>query len=800
MTGAPEHHAALGGRILLSALPSLVALLVSASSGCGPALPDTVDPRRAANDAAPLDALAQRLERAPLTSRPAGFAALTEAGELLFIDATGAVAFEARSPARDVAICGQGVCELTAEQVSVRAWPAGRPLGALPRVDGARFVGGALEGEEFGWVEALGPRSGRIGLATLGSGAPRVHHQLPADGQLGAPLLRAGTLLVPHDRHELLFIDGATGQEQGRRRSTDDTIDWARLDGDTVYYGGRRAYALRPGVAEQAREDAVLDPDLALVPAPPFDAAIDPGPTYDGRRDLTGQPDPVHWTRVPLEPSETPTADRAYVMTRGYVFAFDGSSALLFVHALSAPPVASLATTDGLILLHRDGTLVALHPDGGSPRFERRVAPLRVARAVPTVGHSARTVSARAFPDTADSLLRVLRARDTSHLPDQVYAAHLLMTATTSVAASLLSVYVDPRTEPPVRDAVAMTLRARSDDTDALVDALAQRYDFLAAEGERAPPPLRAIVPALARAGRADAFDALLPHLDDPATPVDALPMLVEQLVRWGGPAALPPLLAFVRRYRADSTFAADPAALSRAALAIETLGDTAQRGELAAWLGQSDTQPALVAAIALAHREGASQLPVSAGNAADESDPRALDAQREPVTRLASGESVEAHALEQLEQLAPCLQAARIEHPSLRAVRVRLVLEREGRVALVSALPGGELERCIADAVFTMRWPHIRARRQQVGFTLHLAPDDTPAASPPLLWWQVAASRAPRGVGPRAGLPWWDSPTGTRAPDPDADAWWLPIGEAEADDAARDPLDRWWRPTADGP
>ena len=794
-------RSALGGRSGHGRLPALLALLATTLSGCSPALPDTVDPRRAANDAAPLDALAARLAGESVTALPAGFAALSEAGQLIYVDATGAVPFEVASPAHDLAVCGEGVCELGDDELSVRAWPSGRPLGALARVEGGQFVGGSLEGAEFAWVEALGPRSGRIGLATLTGGAPRVRHRLPADGQLGAPLLRAGVLLVPHDRHELLFLDGESGQELARRRSNDDTIDWARLDGRGTYYGGRRVYALRPGMAEQRREDAVLDADLVLVPAPSFDAALDPTPRYEGRRAGVAQPEPVHVTRVPLEPSAAPATDRVYVVTRGYVFAFDGTGALRFVHTLRSAPLASLATADGLTLVHRDGALQALHPDDGSLRFERRLAPLRVARAVRGLGESARAVPVRAAPDTVESLLQVLRARDTSQLPDQVYAAHLLMTAPTSVAASLLDVYVDPTTEPPVRDAVAMTLRARSADTDPLVAALDQRYDFLAPGGERAPPPLRAILPALARAGRTDAYDALLPHLDLPETPVDVLPALIDQLVRWGGPASLSPLLSFVQRYRADSTFAEDPTALLHAALAVERLGDTAQRGQLETWLSLPGTQPSLLAAVQQARQEGArSHSPSASAGQGEDAAPQ-VDTTHPPITRLASADSVEAHALAQLEQLTPCLRAAQRGQPSLRTVRVRLVLEREGRVALVSVLPGDELERCIADAVYAMRWPHIRVRRQQVGFTLHLAPDQAPEASASgVLWWQVAAARAPRGVAAQAGLAWWDSPEGGHTASTAQDGWWRPVGETDAADAARDPLDRWWRPPAEAP
>lgn len=770
---------------------------------CAGRAPETVDPRRAANAGAVLDELAQRTLDAPFEPRVPGFAALTAEGQLLFLDARGGERFRSASGAAGLQVAGEAVVEVLPDEVSLRAWPSGRALGRVARESSTRFVGASVEGTRIAFIEASAARRAQVSLGTLGPAGLTIGHQLPADGDLGAPLLRAGLVLIPHDGHELLIVDAESGSEQARRRSRDDTIRWARVDGGRVYFGGRRVYALRPGLADATSADAVLDPDVALVPAPPFDALLEPAATTDadpadaGPDGLTSppRPAPVHWARVPLEPSSEPRSDRAYVITRGHVFAFDGDGAFRFVHALRGPPLASLATEDGLTLLHADGTVEGLHPDDGSQRFQQSVGPLRSALAVQPTGASPRTEPPRATPPPAASLLSVLLAHDTRAVPDQVYAAHLMTTVEESVAAELLNIYVDRRTEPPVRDAIAMTLRARANDTDALVRALADHHDFLADGGERAPPPLHAILPALARAERSDAYAALLGHLNDPATPVEALPLVIDQLVRWGGAEALAPLLDFVRRYRADSTFAVDVSPLAHAARAVDGLGGARERADLSALLAREGTHPALSEAVARAAQSRAARE-VVASDAAPA--PPSVESESGPLPRLASSESVEAHALEQLDQLSPCLDAARAAQPSLRTVRVRLVLERGGRVALVSVLPGGALERCIADAATTMRWPRITSARQQVGFTLRLTPDaptTRPRSAP--AWWAASAERAPRGVAVQPGLPWWASPD-TPAADAAEDEreWWQP---ASGDESSR-PIDRWWRPTADAP
>ncbi|MBK6578514.1 MAG: hypothetical protein IPG17_20425 [Sandaracinaceae bacterium] len=577
------------------------------AAGCGGHTPATVDPRRPANASATLDQLAQHALAAPLDPRTPGFAALTAAGELIFVDAAGHERYRTASTAAELLVCGDSIGEVSAARLGLRRWPEGNDLGSVPRDERTQLVGASVEGERLAVIEATSPRRAQIRLGTVGAGGVQVTHRLPADGDLGAPLLRAGLLLIPHDGHELLLLDAGDGTERARRRSHDDTIRWARMDQGRVYFGGRRAYALRPGVADTSAADAVLDPDLALVPAPPFDAQLDHTPPREpgaegGERGATSnaaRPAPVHWARVPLEPSDTPNADRVYVITHGHVFAFDGVGAFRFVHTLTTPPVATLATADGLTLLHADGRLEGLHPDDGSLRFEQALPLLRSAQAVPGTGPDTRTVEARPPPDPGSSLLGVLRAHDTRTVPNQVYAAHLLTTVTESVAAGLLAIYVDRRTEPPVRDAIAMTLRARASDTDALVQALGGRYDFLAEGGERSPPPLHAIIPALARSERTDAYAALLGHLDEPATPIEALPLVIDQLVRWGGAEALGPLLAFVRRYRADSSFAEDATPLVHAARAVDALGGSRERAQLVELLGRNGTHPALTDAVA---------------------------------------------------------------------------------------------------------------------------------------------------------------------------------------------------------
>lgn len=775
------------------------------AAGCAGHTPTTVDPRRPANASATLDELAQQALSAPLGARPAGFAALTVDGNLVFVDATGQEQHRAASSAAELLVCGDAIGEVSTTALGLRRWPEGTALGSLPRDDGARLVGASVEGQRVAVVEAMGPRHARVSVGVLGAGGPQLTHRLPADGDLGAPLLRGGLLLVPHDGHELLLLDADDGTERARRRSPDDTIRWARMDHGRVYFGGRRAYALRPGMADASTADAVLDPDLALVPAPPFDAQLDPTPVREPSADAGqggasaegARPAPVHWARVPLEPSDTPSEDRVYVITHGHVFGFDGAGVFRFVHSLASPPLATLATAAGLTLLHADGRLESLHPDDGSVRLERALPPLRSAQAVPSTGPDTRTEEPRTPPDPGASLLAVLRGHDTRTVPDQVYAAHLLATVQASVAAGLLEVYVDRRTEPPVRDAIAMTLRARASDTDALVQALSGRYDFLAEGGERSPPPLHAIVPALARAERTDAYAALLGHLDEPATPLEALPLVIDQLVRWGGAEALGPLLAFVRRYRADSTFAEDVTALVHAARAVDALGGPSERAELSALLGRDGTHPALNEAVVLAARARASGPRTTPR---DTETPRAPDDEQDDTSlpRLATSDSVEAHALEQMSRLSPCLEAAHAQQPTLRSVRVRLVLERGGRVALVSVLPGGELERCIADAAVTMRWPRIGSPRQQVGFTLRLAPEppaSRPRSAPP--WWAASAARAPRGVAVQPGLPWWASPDDAPADAPgDPREWWQP----EGDDPRDATLDRWWLPTDEAP
>jgi hypothetical protein len=468
----------------------------------GPAPPGQL--QRHAGPARP--ARARRRRSSPRTP---GFAALTAAGELLFVDAAGHERYRTASTAAELLVCGDSIGEVSAARLGLRRWPEGNDLGSVPRDERTQLVGASVEGERLAVIEATSPRRAQIRLGTVGAGGVQVTHRLPADGDLGAPLLRAGLLLIPHDGHELLLLDAGDGTERARRRSHDDTIRWARMDQGRVYFGGRRAYALRPGVADTNAADAVLDPDLALVPAPPFDAQLDHTPPREPERRSAGERGATSGRSAPRAGALGARAARAIGHTRRRSGLRDHARPCLRLRWRGGVPLRPHADHAAGRDAGHGGRLdaAARRRSARGPAPRRRLPALRASAAAAAVGpsraghrprHAHRRKRGRP-PDPGASLLGVLRAHDTRTVPDQVYAAHLLTTVQESVAAGLLAIYVDRRTEPPVRDAIAMTLRARASDTDALVQALGGRYDFLAEGGERSPPPLHAIIPALAR-------------------------------------------------------------------------------------------------------------------------------------------------------------------------------------------------------------------------------------------------------------------------------------------------------------
>src|SRR5690606_4948557 len=121
----------------------------------------------------------------------------------------------------------------------------------------------------------------------------------------------------------------------------------------------------------------------------------------------------------------------------------------------------------------------------------------------------------------------------------------------------------------PARRAACDALAARQSGARFVREALRGRASFL----EDTPaPPVGALARAAANMRLRNVVPLLLGHLDDPSTPADELPGLLEGRGRLGDARAASPIEGFLRLYHADATDAREAEAIGAAAAALLAL------------------------------------------------------------------------------------------------------------------------------------------------------------------------------------------------------------------------------------
>ncbi len=199
-------------------------------------------------------------------------------------------------------------------------------------------------------------------------------------------------------------------------------------------------------------------------------------------------------------------------------------------------------------------------------------------------------------PSWVEQLADVAAARDARTAPVQRFAvARLAEAEEASATAVLLRLCEASRVPPQVRKDACGALAGRRLGASVVLAALRRRASFLA---DRPAPPIGALARAAAAMKAREAVPSLLERLDDPATPAEALPALVEALGVLGGDGVEEGLTAFARFYHAEP----GPEPLARAvaaALRVVTEAD-ADRGRalVEAVLGDEATSGAVRAAI----------------------------------------------------------------------------------------------------------------------------------------------------------------------------------------------------------
>ncbi|MGE3634135.1 MAG: PQQ-binding-like beta-propeller repeat protein, partial [Sandaracinaceae bacterium] len=451
-------------------------------------------------------------------------------------------------------ILGDVLVVSTREQLFGYDLSSGRELWHRDLPDLA-YVGATRDGDTIYWAATVGAlggarRVGHVVAIDARGGGERWRHEV--EGVFGQPAAKGGLVFVPWERQNIAILDGVTGDEVARLRSTDDVIAWAFDHPTGIYYGGRGVYRLTPRSASGTREGSThLRPDLGELPRQPESIFPDGYVPRPGGRSARGR------IRVYFNPAPTDDAtaihvegDTYYFVYFRYVFAYDLDGTLRWTRIVEQDIANAEAMPHGLLTVGEQGQVTLLDRDTGNTRWEQALDVQVASVAIDAAGFAPGGTSGdeRAL---RQSLNELVLDPDNRLVAARAYAINLLSAIPEEeITRDLLDLYQQRSMPGALKEAIREALRTRNSGAQYLMAALERRYDFLE---DTEAPPLEAIVPALLEMEHREAVPLLINHMMDHETPAEALPLVVQAVVTLGQADALDALRRFVVLYRADS-------------------------------------------------------------------------------------------------------------------------------------------------------------------------------------------------------------------------------------------------------
>lgn len=571
-----------------------------------------------------------------------------------------------------------------------RAFGLGDPELRLVHADG--------EGDAIVIALARGTGESPSGVVVGGRGGPQWSHELPLP--VGAPAVVGGLVVVPWAQQRISVLDLASGEERLRVRSEHAVVGRV-LRGRRVYLGQHRVFPLEPDRLAGRRRDGIEPRGRTLPGQPP---TLEDG--YHVRYEPEGARNRVRlaWALADDEGEAAIADDALYFAFYRMLFGLAaGGDELRWATDLGSDVVGAQALPGGVLLATEDGHLRFVGADGRARLDADTGGALRAAE-IRAAGFEAPSAEPAAAVPLRAQLEGLARMSDSRLGGGRALAIRFLAREDdAAVTASLIELCTDRR-DALARSAACAALAERTSGGNHVQAALRERSSFLE---DRSPPPVGALARAAA-AMRLRVGQDLVAHLEDPSTPADELPGLLDGLGRLGDRRAAPPIEAFLRLYHADAADAATAEAIGAAAEALLRLDPN--RLDTVRQLSDDPLAPAPARA-----RLARVLLPPAAAPAAPSPQPAPRPAPPPAPAgpdlpeRITS--DMRARILAPVErQLARCLE--RPGQEALPSLRVVIVLGDEGEVQVVSTTPT-ESATCVEPHIRSRTWPRTRRGRE---------------------------------------------------------------------------------------
>jgi len=531
----------------------------------------------------------------------------------------------------------------------------------------------------------------------------------------GPPALVGDDLFLPWNGQNLSIVDVRSGAEIARVHGRSDLIGFARREGPAVWYGARALLRFDASSADVASVQRARFEKEGVPGAPPFMA--DPYVTLNAGLDARER------VRLAWRPDASSTGaafagGTVYSVFHRDVFGIDPTSnAVRWGYVHNADLAGVEVSREGLAAVDENGHFIFVDAQTGALRWRvdlHATAAQAVLQVPSEFGPRGHVEEGARTP--IESLLHAAGGTDSRLLPAQLFAVRALIDHDEPEATrALVEVLTHRRYPQELRAAAGEAITRRSNGTEAMIEALGARYDYVT--GVEAPP-VGLLARGIASHRERRAVPALIAHLRDPATPASDLPAIVSALRELGDPSCVAPLVDFIRLNHADTGAAppvggGDPiddrlvadiepmeAALEQAVMAVAALGSLNERRVLAEVAIHPRTPRMVSEAIARALR--------SEGTAPVSTEPTAPAMTFQLPPPYVPMEAIEAAFFPVRQELLECLRGA----PSRPAtVRITFRYDGAGQISNVIVNPA-VFQPCMEPVIDRVRLPESSANR----------------------------------------------------------------------------------------
>ncbi|MBN2528355.1 MAG: PQQ-binding-like beta-propeller repeat protein [Deltaproteobacteria bacterium] len=578
--------------------------------------------------------------------------------------------------------------------------------------------------------------NGKLIALNLADGKERWQN-ITGNGLLGNPAVEDTFVFVPWKKKQIAILNLNTGEEVSRLRADDFTVNFVEATPHGVFYGTN---ATEQHVAALFKLDkhsingtrTSSNKFLPLAGAAPnqpgfhIDTFTKPAIELANSNRIQ-----YYWLPGPGKGRVQMAANTYYLHYWRYIFAFDAHSHQVKWTFLSREDIHSLqAVENGLFAVTVSGNVHYADANNGHVDWILNTGIEPTSVVFDVQGFRPTFEPNSDMPDPRTDLKQIIRDKDSRMLPARIYATKLLARSKApGITGDLLELHADASMPTALQKTIVEKLAERESGAEALISSLSVRYDYLE---QIAAPPMNVIAPALANMQAKEALPGLMQQILDYETPTKNIEPIATAIKQLGDATVVEPLMAFIIRYHADSSFVGYEDALTRISEVILKFGADNHKKEIEAIRDNGQTLPEykkqLLTILDPDADKKAMALAIKKAQEAEIARQRAVElkAAQELANRpyYLSRDDISSTISQHAYLLRPCIKSALENRLGLRQVRMKFAITGEtGKAAGLQILPADipGLQECLAEGLSQIEFPKFKNVRQSASHTIRI-------------------------------------------------------------------------------